>query len=295
MIGLAGCSGVLPASDDSPGTETSTIGTETTAYSSATETIETATTIQATETTETATTAQNTDQKSIEYPVGWNASGVEEPLKAYDQHYSALFSYDSFTRTENWTFLEPGQTLTLVGRVDQTTKQAHWDQTVTDSGTQILHQELYQKGHKLYTINWSQPPTYNSTNRYSFQTYTEFRVNKRLARSGPVMYALTNVRYSDAERITRNGETLFRYESTTLRENSTIDMVPVSAFESTVNEFSMTTVVDSDGLIRSSTYSITYTTKQGKTYTRTGSIRFDGLNSTTVTEPAWVEEARANT
>jgi hypothetical protein len=294
MIGLAGCSGVLPASDDLLGTETSTIGTETATLPSATET---ATHPSATETTATptATTIQNTDQKSIEYPVGWNESGVEAPMKAYSQHYSALFSYDSFTRTENWTFFEPGQTLTSVGRVDQTTKQAHWTQTVTDSGAQILHQELYQKDHRLYITNRSQPPTYNSTNRYSFQTYTEFRVNKPLARSGPVLYALTNVRYGDAERITRNGETLFRYKSTTLRENNTIDMVPVSVFESTVNEFSMTTVVDSDGLIRSSTYSITYTTKQGKTYTRTGSIRFDGLNSTTVSEPAWVEEARANT
>lgn len=287
---------MLPISDDSPGTETSTIGTETTAHPSATETT---THPSATETTVTATpkatTIKNTDQKSIEYPVGWNESGVENPLKAYSQHYSALFSYDSFTRTENWTYFKPGQALILVGRVDQTTKQAHWDQTVTDSGTQILHQELYQKGHKLYITNRSQPPTYNSTNRYSFQAYTEFRVNKPLAKSGPVMYALTNVRYGDAERITRNGETLFRYESTTLRENSTIDMVPVSVHESTVNEFSMTTVVDSDGLIRSSTYSITYTTKQGKTHTRTGSIRFDGLNSTTVTEPAWVGEARTNT
>jgi hypothetical protein len=295
MIGLAGCSGVLPASDDSPGTETPTIGTETTTHPSTTETTPTATATPTATSIATPTTIQNTDQKAIEYPVGWNASGVEAPLKAYSQHYSALFSYDSFTRTENWTYFEPGQALILVGQVDRTTKQAHWNQTVIDSGTQIVHQELYQKGHTLYMTNRSQPPTYNSTNRYSFQTYTEFRVNKRLARSGPVMYALTNVRYDGAERITRNGETLFRYESTTLRENSTIDMVPVSVHESTVNEFSMTTVVDSDGLIRSSTYSITYTTKKGKTYTRTGSIRFDGLNSTTVTEPAWVEKARANT
>ncbi|WP_390207442.1 DUF7537 family lipoprotein [Halocatena marina] len=76
-------------------------------------------------------------------------------------------------------------------------------------------------------------------------------------------------------------------------EYAKTSMIPPMVSESTVENFTMTALVDSDGLVRSSTYEITYTTSEGETHSRTGSIRFNGADTTTVTEPAWVEEAQA--
>lgn len=280
LMAVAGCSGG-PSANDAPNTETTTLDTEATT--------------QPVATTQTGTQTQSrtqTEPKKIAYPPGWNESGVGDVLKAYEQHYSVLYSYDSFTRTERWTYLEPGQTLTVVGKVNQSAKRLHWNSTVTESGTPILREVQYQEDSTLYVSNRSDPPTYNSTNRYSFQTYMKFRTNKRLARSGPVMYALNTPQYSDSKRVTRGGETLFRYQATDLRESKQLNMLPPMVSESTVNNFTTTTLVDSDGFIRSSKYDITYTTGEGETHTRTGMIRFNGTDATTVTEPGWIEEAR---
>lgn len=282
MMAVAGCSGGPFASDSI---------TTTTSTDSGAKTVQTTTTAQSEPKTQTRIRTQS-KPKEIERPPGWNESGVADRLKAYNQHYSALYSYDSFTRTERWTYLEPGQTLTIVGKFNQSAKRLHRNITVTESGTQILHEEEYQEDSTLYVSNRFDPPTYNSTNRYSFDTYMKFRTNRRLAKSGPVQYMFNDVRYNGSERVTRDGKTLFRYYSSELLEQGKIDMIPSAVSETTVNNFTMTTLVDSDGFIRTSEYEITYTTGKGETYTRTGMIRFNGTNVTTVTEPGWVEAAR---
>lgn len=277
MMGVAGCSGMAPFGDDTDA-ETPTDGTETT----------TAGTQAPNDPT---TTTQLSTPKEIDHPPGWNESGVENFFEAYERHYSALYSYDSFTRTKEWTFLEPGQTLTSVGRIDQSSKQLHWNTTVTDSGTRILHEEEYQANDALYLSNRTGTPTYNSTNRYSFDTYMKFMTNKRLARSGPVYYALDSVQYTDSERVVHEGQTMFRYQSTELQNGSKIDVIPPMVSESTVDDFNMTTLVDSDGLIRSTEYEVTYTTSEGETHTKTGMYRLNATDETAVEEPGWVEEA----
>lgn len=269
MMGVAGCSGMAPFGDDTDA-ETPTTAVETT------------------------TTTQLSTPKEISHPPGWNESGVEDFFEAYDQHYSALYTYDSFTRTKKWTYFDPGQTLTSVGRFDQSAEQLHWNTTVTDSGTQIRHSEQYQKGDELILSNRTGSPTYNTTNRYSFDTYMKFMTNKRLARSGPVTYALDSVQYTDSERVVHEGQTMFRYQSTELQNGSKIDVIPPMVSESTVDDFNMTTLVDSDGLIRSTEYEITYTTSEGETHTRTGMYRLNATDETGVEEPGWVEEAKAN-
>lgn len=288
LVGISGCSGLSPFGDSSTEpSPTATADTESTEPA--------ATTTVNTEPTEPAATTQPTSPDSdIKHPSGWNETGVEDFPTAYNQHYNTLYSHDNFTRISNWTFLEPGQYLHRVARIDQSSKQQHWNTTVIDSGNQTLHEEQYQKDGMLYYTNRSNPPTYNTTSRYSFDTYMEFETNRRIGKSGPVYYTLWSSQYTDSERVVYDGETMFRYTSTQLRNESLkLDFLPPILDNMTVEEFNMTTIVDSDGMIRSSEYEITYTIEGGETHTRTGLLQFDG-GETTVTEPAWVEEAKAS-
>lgn len=278
LVGLAGCSGVNPFADSSTDPPSTAPPAP-----------------ESTDRPGSTTTQPISPDPNVERPAGWNETGVSDAMKAYDQHYSSLYSYTNFTREENWTFLEPRQFLHSVARIDQSSKQQHWNTTVTDSGTQLYYQEEYQKGNMLYLTNRSDPPTYNSTDRYTFDTYMDFKMNRRLGKSGPVYYAVWSATYSESERVMYDGETMFRYRSTELRNQSIhkLDFLPPIAGNMTVTEFNMTTIVDSDGLIRRGQYEITYTTEAGETYTRTGLIRFD-VGETTVSEPAWVEEAKSS-
>lgn len=276
LVGISGCSGMDPFGG-------STTDTESTATAD-------------TESTEpVATTTQPTSpDPNVERPRGWNETGIEDVSMAYDQHYGTLYSHNNFTRVSNWTALEPGQYLHRVARIDQSSKQQHWNTTVIDSGNQTLHEEQYQKDDTLYYTNRSDPPTYDTTSRYSFDTYMKFETNRRIAKGGPVYYTLWSPQYTDSERVLYDGETMFRYTTTQLRNESLkLDFLPPIMDNMTVEEFNMTTIVDSDGMIRSSEYEVTYTIEEGETHTRTGMLQFD-VSETTVTEPAWLEEAKAN-
>lgn len=288
LVVISGCSGMDLSGDSSTApSSTATVDTE------STEPV-------------TTTTQPTSPDPAVERPSGWNETGVEEFFTAYNQHYETLYSYDNFTRVSNWTFLEPGQYLHRVATIDQSSKQQHWNTTVIDSGEQVGHDEKYQKGTMLYLATLSNSPLYNSTNgpdtprynstdRYSFDTYMKFETNRRAAKGSPLQWALSSVQYTDSERVVYDGETMFRYQSTQLYNESfdKLDFLPPMVENTTVEEFNMTTIVDSDGMIRSSEYEITYTTGGGKTHTRTGMVRFDP-GETTVTEPAWVAEAKAS-
>lgn len=276
LVGVSGCSSVGPFGDGStdPGS-TATVDTESTEPA--------------------ATTTQPTSpDPDVERPPGWNETGVENFPTAYDQQYETLYSHDSFTRVSNWTAFEPGQYLHRVAHIDQSSKQQHWNTTVIDSGEQTINEQQYQKDDMLYYTNRSDPPTYNSTDQYSFDTYMKFQTNRRIGKSGPVYYTLWNPQYTDSKRVVYDGETMFRYTSTQLRNESLkLAFLPPILDDMTVEEFNMTTIVDSNGMIRSSEYEITYTIDAGETHTRTGLLKFD-VSETTVTEPAWVEEAKAS-
>ncbi len=248
---------------------------------------------QSDEQTATQTQTPEPTPESIDHPTGWNESGIADGLEAYHAHYEALYTYNSFTRIERSPYLEPHQTLSSIGRYDQDAKLLDIAYNVTENGSTIMEQGEYQSEKQYYFMNGTDSRNYEHAERYSYDSYMKHRTNRPYARSGPVYYAVSDVYYDGAERIVRDGETMFEYQSNELQPNGTLSFVPPVLGETTAEEFSMTTIVDGDGMIRQIEYEITYTIAGRGTFTRTGSLEFTKLDDTTVNEPDWLDEAKA--
>ncbi|WP_330630174.1 DUF7537 family lipoprotein [Halocatena halophila] len=269
LLLLSGCSGL----DLSGSTET-----ETTAGTST----------HTTTGTDTMTPAQ------IEHPDGWNETGVADIMAAYESHYRALFAHDSFTRNVSMQYLYPNQTVESTGAYDLSASTYYRHERGTLNGSRSIARAWYQTDNQLYIANLTGRPSYNSSDSNSFESSVAFFTNTPIGQSGPIYYTISSVHFSGSERIVRDGETMFKFEATAIDANDTTHFIPPMVNDSTVDSFSMTTIVDGEGLIRSAEYDITYTTSAGKTHSRSGFIKFTGLNETNVAKPDWLAEAKAN-
>lgn len=332
VVVLAGCSGGIPFTDDSssanetttdsvattqpPATDTRTTREPTPTPTTATtgeptptptptnteqpSTVTTTTSATQTATTTSTTAVNGTEANSVTFPPGYSASGITNPKRAFENHLSEFFSLESFTHSGEFFLVKPGIRVSFISHVNVAEKQAYSviDKPKVSEYTKV---SSYITGNTYYVATFSN------------KSVVEYRVGHTPFKSVMSSYIRSNlynrilelfkyVEYGDAERITRGGEVLLRYEST--KPLNATKLVPVTALKfpanttklnATINAFNATVLVDTDGLIHLATYSVTYTKPGGKRVTTNRTFRVTHINTTTVEKPAWLDEAKAQT
>jgi hypothetical protein len=313
---LAGCGGLSSSGNESPSDGTATPQSTATGTEAGTET--------GAKTGTDTETATETDSGKIEYPPGYAKSGITNPAKAIEQHVSALRSHNSFTYTLKRPTTRPNAGITLTAKIDTAEKRLYMTFNGSLGGKQILHAERYQVGNTRYWLSST-----SFTDRRSFNVTKQPFTNPFASTSAqevPLSVWVGNVSFGEAKQVTRDGETLLRYESTKLRNVNAFLSTAVKGEDVTVKEFNATLLVDTEGIIRSFEYSITYTvsipTRMNRSsgamqmnrsmngssnakqmngsstttqVTTTGMIQISNIDSTTVEKPKWLKEAKKRT
>jgi hypothetical protein len=293
VVILAGCGGMISFADESPSTETST--PQQTATDSESETgTDSGSTETGTETNSgNSKTGTETSSRKIEFPPGYSASGITNPERAVEQHISALRSHDSLTYTLKRPTTNPKTRIVLTGQVNTVNKRQYSVLNGTISGKQSIHIEQYQIGNTRYTatsVLSMGKVDYNVTKR----PFTSPVLNT--TKQGDLFFHFPgSVRFGEAKRVTRDGETFLRYQSIKLLNPE--PFLPSSAplQNGTVSEFNASMLVDEKGIVRSFTYSATYTSSRGTKETVNGMVRISDIDSTTVEKPGWLKEAKKRT
>lgn len=307
LVVLAGCSGLVPGGNSAGNGTTATQTTQSTATDMPTQMTTPTATDKAPTTTSTAgptaastsgttqmattgatqttqTTTGNGTQSEM-FPPGYAASGITNPQRAIEAHRAALSASGSYTITLNLSTTK--RQFDLVRQVNITNKRLYTTLNASIRGSSFgLHTATYQTGNTRYTKT-----TISNRSRYNVTTqpFAASGANRSVGRTA----ILGNVSYGDAKRVTRNGETLFRYQSTELSNASAL--LPIAAANVTVESFNATVLVTKEGVIRSYSYSIAYTTASGQRQTNTATVRFSHIGTTSVEAPAWLDEAKAQT
>lgn len=245
--------------------------------------------------TATATPTRNasTPNGSVEYPPGYGPSGITDPARAANGQSTTLSAQESYTLRLNLTTTtdRSSSVVTALQRLNATTQRAYTNLSL-DSALGGIVVEQYQNGSTAYS----------RTNSSMFGNGTEYNVTRQPfdatynATSTTTSYQqyLANASYGSAQQVERNGETLFRYNATGLTDAGAFlgaDMSRVTT--ENVSSFNASVLVDQKGLIRSLSYTATYTTGGTET-TKTFDLQVTGLNATSVSEPDWLDEAKAN-
>ena len=244
----------------------------------------------------TASTGNNTSaatNDSIEYPPGYSASGITDPARAADQHAAALADQDSYALALNTTTPSSGTqaSVTAVQRANISSQQAYNELNISTQTGQIVTESYYNESTGYTRTNSSLAseagPQYNVSRQPFRVTYNSTVTT--------FQGFLGNASYGAAQSVERDGETLIRYEATELTDPAAFLNMPLSDITAeNVSEFNASVFVDQNGVIRSLSYSATYTT-EGTTTTTTLDLRITDLNATTVNEPEWLAEAKTNT
>lgn len=319
LVVLAGCSGLVPggnsagngttatqttqptATDTSTQTTTTTAGEASTTASmtavptassttgmaqTATSTTTGTTQMATTGTTQTTQTTTGSGTQSGMYPPGYAASGITNPQRAIEHHRAALSASGSYTLTLILNTTK--RQFFLVRHINLVNKRAYTTLNATLRSGFGVSIARYQNATTRYTKT-SLPLSNKSRYTVTQQPFAFNGSNKSAGRAT----LLSNVSFGGAEQVTHNGTTLLRYESTELQNAK--PFLPLLATNATVNEFNATILVTKEGIIRSLSYSITYTTASGKQKTTAITARLSRIGTTSVEEPAWLDEAKAQT
>ncbi len=254
VIGLAGCSGLSPFGGEQTGTD----GQDT------------------------------TETPDISYPDGYDESGVTDPEKAAKQDVSKFTEYDNLTITmDGETELSDTPfSINVTGYIDLEHKNMSIVAAGESRSTKVTNQSKYQNNDTEYAVNGTMltGPQYN----VSRQPFPDTPVSDE---TGMTSEWLTNASFGEATQVTHNGETMFRYNITSV-ESAKPFIFGASTTDPSVNEFNGTLTVDEDGIVRTMSYTMNYTTADGTQNPMNVSYQVTDLNSTTVEEPDWVEIAR---
>lgn len=263
VIGLAGCSGISPL-----GGNTSDAGT-------------------APNQSGTTEDAATTDEAESSYPPGYAESGITDPGTAADQHRAALSEHETHTRELTIVDNASQTEIQVTTQIDDTGKRAVAEITSNRSGNQALNLEEYHEDGVTYEK--SEMDIVGETYNTSEEPFSSFEANRSSVST--LDGILENVTVENAGTVTRDDETLYRYNATEVDEVdplvSTVQPTDIDAVES----FDGTLLVDEEGLIRQFWSTTTYT-EHGETRNATIDVRFTDLDSTTVEEPGWVETAK---
>lgn len=244
-----------------------------------------------TSTSDTPTVTVSETNATVNYPPGYAASGITDPLRAASQHRSTLSESSSYTITRNRSTILRTQTLhqNTTLRINTTANRALTYENTSGGGNEPVVSEIYHTDNAAYertTALFEKAPMY-SANPTRFSAFAN--------RSFPsVEQFLLSANYGSAQLVVRNGETLIRYKATESTGR------PIFGFVSSENMnnasgFNATILVDQNGVVQSLSFSVTYRGEDGNLRRKQLDRRITGFNTTTIRKPSWLAEAKANT
>jgi hypothetical protein len=212
----------------------------------------------------------------LEYPDGYGASGVVDPVAASLNHERTLAGYDSFRfRFDVGVGNDSGPTDAFVYllRVDHTDEQAL---EIRDDGDIARYQ--YFENDRLYVkLEAGGDVSYNSTDHQY--------VRERFSGTEFLTPLFEHVEYGGPDvRRTDNG-TFYRYRSEAVTNASAA--IPAGVTNEEVDSFDVTLVVHEDGSVRAVSYTVV--TDQDTRLTALATV--EGINGTSVERPDWYDEA----
>ncbi|UPM41782.1 DUF7537 family lipoprotein [Halocatena salina] len=223
----------------------------------------------------------------ISYPEGYNETGITDPELAAEQHNEALSEHDSYTKITNLTSPSGDGYAAATIRTNNTNN--HTGATVKSrrSGKDTLKTEMYHNG----DIGYTKSETDGYGNTYTTYEAPLSSTRKSLVNPSEFDKWFANISFEATGTVTRNGETLLRYNSTDIVDPKTFfHTVGFSTMDS-IESVNSTLLIDEEGIIRQFTIMTTYRS-DGKTQTGTISYRITNVDSTSVEKPDWVETAR---
>ncbi|RRJ28061.1 DUF7537 family lipoprotein [Halocatena pleomorpha] len=221
------------------------------------------------------------------YPDGYNESGITDPETAANQHSKALSEYDSYTYKMNVSSSKDVE-MNFTIRIDEANKQSIADITANRKEQEVIRMEMYQENNTTYEK--TQMPLLGTIYNTSEESFSSFQENQTNTTDMNGWFA--NASFEGAGTVTRNGETLYRYNATDVDNPETYTDLTQSATIDSVETFNATILVDKEGILRSLTFDIT-ATSFGKTQKMSSEIRITDIGSTAVNKPDWIETAKS--
>ncbi len=218
-------------------------------------------------------------------PNGFNESGITDAETAADQHMAALSKHDNYTQTMNFTSTESEGKINLSVQVDEANERANMDGRIEGEGEELLSVELYQDENMTYEK--TDMPLFGTVYNTSEEPFSSFRENQ--TNDTDMDQWLANSSFEEGDTVTRDDETLYRYNATDVDEPDAFTNTS-GVSNGSIDSFNATLLVDEEGIVRSFEFDIAYTA-DGETEETMGELRVTDVDSTTVNEPDWLEEA----
>lgn len=222
------------------------------------------------------------------YPDGYNESEITDPETAAEQHNQALSEYDSYTQKMNITSSNQGVEMNMSVQVDESNKQASADTKLNKEDEEVMRLEMYQDGNTTYEK--TETPLFGTVYNTTDESFSTFLGNETNNTDKAELFS--NANFEEGGTVTRNDETLYRYNATEVDDPEEFINLSESSEADSVESFNATLLVDEEGIMRSLTIDMT-TTTLGETQEISAEIRITDLDSTTVEEPDWLEEAES--
>lgn len=221
------------------------------------------------------------DPAGFDYAEGYGPDGITDGQAAIDSHRSGVVERGSYTGTYTYDIEDSDGTrvVDVETRVDFENEEGRQlaDVETPRSPASI---DIYRDSETRY-----QKSEFN--NQTSFSTQNQSFDPENLTSTEPVQPLLENLSQYDASVEERNGETLVVY-----RRNGTDGAASfIDINESAeVTSFSATFAVDTDGVVRSADYEISYV-EDGSEVSLDVQYSLSAFGETSVDRPSWVDNA----
>lgn len=222
----------------------------------------------------TDTDSPDVDQSEFEYPTGASADGLEAE-RVFEGHERSFAEINSVTVNSTQSFEAPDGDFTTTGVAQFEDEMGVLEET-QPSGTQ----EKWTDGNDVYVQNTVESDSRTHLSDLPFSADRQFDTFQ-------LQGIIDNAEFEAVEFTTMNGESVAKYESTTVDT----DGLSEELFPSQdIGDASATVYIGESGLIHSYEFS-TEVSQAGEMNDFTISNELTAVDSTTVESPAWVAEA----
>ena len=221
--------------------------------------------------------------EEFDYADGFSPNGVTDGQQALESHQSALEARGSYTGTYSYDVRasDGNSTLDVENRVDFESQQGYQRFDVDSPAYSGWVESYYEDDTRYRRSEIGGERSNVSVEEQNFTT-------AELTSTGPIRPLLSDVSSYEVSTEQRDGTTVAVYERSGTEGIDSFYNVDESA---DISSFSATFAVDSEGVIRSASYDITYTT-EGEEQTVTMEFELSDLGETSVERPDWADEAR---
>ena len=211
-----------------------------------------------------------------EYPGGYGPDGVENAATAAGTHLEAMTGYDSYrfrfdVRVSSGNGTEDA--FVYLTSVDQENGRAL---ELRDDG-EVTRYQYYEDDRVYVRVVSGDEETYNATDQQFGRA--------RLAGNQFLDPLLEYVEYGEAEPVSTDNGTVYRYTSERVTDPATI--LPSNTSEAEIESFEVELLVHEDGYIRGAKYVVV--TEDGSGLEAVAVV--DSIDEETVTRPDWYDEA----